>query len=635
MDRNTIIGFGLIFILLIGMQYFQGKNRIAEELEERSRDSIALVKYEQDSIEKVIAAERIATTPDSTQRLLDSLQNLQRAQSMGSFANAANGQEREIELENDLMKITFSNKGGRITKVLLKEYFVMTPVEEGENKLPLYLLDYEDNEFNYELPLNNGTVISTENLFFDVEEKDNAIVFRAKINDDQYFEQSYALEDSTYAIDYDLKLNGLETILANNAEYLQLNWVNYLDKLERNIDYERRMSSVYYKTVDDDTDYCSCTGEDLEELDVPIEWIAHSNQFFNSALIAKEEPFASGIMETADTDLGEEVIYLKKLVSKVNMPMDALSDGYAMSFYVGPKEYDRLAAFDNELQYTIPFGISIFGTVNRYIVRPLFGFLLSLFSSKGIVILVLTVIVKLLLFPLTYKMLYSQAKMAALKPQIEKVREKNKDDSQQQQVETMKMYREFGVNPLGGCMPMVLQMPIWFALYRFFPASIEFRQAKFLWANDLSSFDVFARLPFEVPFYGSHISLFTLLWAISTLVYTVYNSRNVDMSAMNNPAMKYMQYFMPLMFIFFFNSFASGLTAYLVFSSLFNILQTVVTKNVIINKDKIQRELEAYRKKPKKKGGFQDRLEKAMKQQQSVQEERQKKKTSNRRRNKK
>ncbi|MEM9848801.1 MAG: membrane protein insertase YidC [Bacteroidota bacterium] len=629
MDRNTIIGFALIFLLLMGMQFFQNKNRLALEAEKRVQDSIAYVEYQKDSIANALATKNTETTvKDSAQILLDSIQRLQQAQAFGAFSNAASGTEKEVTLENDLLKVTFTNKGGRVKNVLLKEYFKMGPVEEGENKEPLYLLENEKNKFQYDLPLLTGAKISSDDLFFDVEKSGNSIVFRAKAATGQYFEQKYSLPDGTYAMNYDLKFNNLDNLLARDLENIQLEWVNYLDKIERNVDYERRMSSVYFKTVEDDADYCNCNKADTENLEEAVSWVAHSNQFFNSALISKETAFSSGVMETAETDRGDEVAYLKKLRSELQIPYDELKDGYSMQFYVGPKEYDRLAAFDNELQYTIPFGISIFGTVNRYVIRPLFGFLLSFISSEGIVILILTLIVKLLLFPLTYKMLYSQSKMAVLKPQMSKVREKYKDDAQQQQVETMKMYREFGVNPLGGCMPMVLQMPVWFALYRFFPASIEFRQASFLWANDLSSFDVFTRLPFEVPFYGSHISLFTLLWAVATLAYTIYNSRNMDMSAVNNPAMKYMQYFMPIMFIFFFNNFASGLTCYLLFSSIFNILQTVLTKNVIINQDKIKKELEAYRKKPKKKGGFQERLEKAMKQQQQIQEARQKRSSS-------
>ena len=240
----------------------------------------------------------------------------------------------------------------------------------------------------------------------------------------------------------------------------------------------------------------------------------------------------------------------------------------------------------DNLEDVIPFGWSIFGTVNRWIIRPIFNFLATFIGNKGIVILFLTLIVKLSLYPLTYRMLYSQSKMGALKPQLESMRAKFKDDQQRQSQEQMKLYREFGVNPLGGCMPLVLQMPIWFALYRFFPAAIEFRQASFLWATDLSSYDVIARLPFEVPLgFGSHISLFTLLWAATTLIYTYYNSKHMDMSAAN-PAMRYMQYIMPIMFLGFFNSYASGLTAYLFFSNLINIAQTLVTKNYIIDQEK-------------------------------------------------
>jgi len=218
---------------------------------------------------------------------------------------------------------------------------------------------------------------------------------------------------------------------------------------------------------------------------------------------------------------------------------------------------------------------------------------------------------------LMYKMLHSQSKMAALKPQMASLKEKYGDDQQKQQMETMKMYQEYGVSPLGGCLPMALQMPIWFALYRFFPASIEFRQASFLWATDLSSFDVAFWLPFNIPFYGQHVSLFTILWALTTVIYTYYNTKHMDMSA--NKMMKNIQYVMPIMFLFFFNNFAAGLTCYLLFSNLFNIAQTLITKNYLIDHEKIEAELAANKKKPKKKGGFRDKLAEAMKAQQEAQ----------------
>jgi YidC/Oxa1 family membrane protein insertase len=313
---------------------------------------------------------------------------------------------------------------------------------------------------------------------------------------------------------------------------------------------------------------------------------------------------------------------LKKLYSKIAIPFShAGSEEFGMKLYTGPNVYENLSSYNVGLQDIIPFGWSFFGTINRWIVRPLFNILLLLISSKGLVILLLTFIVKAVLYPLTYKMLYSQSKMAALKPRIDKLKEKIGDDQQKVQVETMKLYQEYGVNPLGGCMPMVLQMPIWIALYRFFPASIQFRQESFLWAPDLTSFDAFFRLPFDIPLFGAHISLFTMLWVITTLAYTYYSTKQMDFSA--QPYMKYMQYFMPVMFMFAFNTYASGLTCYLVFSNLLNIGQTLITKNYIINQDKIAVELEEAKKKPKKEG-FMQKMQKQMEEQQKRLQEQEK-----------
>ena len=375
---------------------------------------------------------------------------------------------------------------------------------------------------------------------------------------------------------------------------------------------------MYFKPVEESVEHCSCTGTDQEQVDDQrLKWVSNTNQFFNSTLIA-ETGFQSGSFETEVLDL--EADDLKKLHSRLAVPYGE-STSFDMDFYIGPNEFERLASYGLDLQDVVPFGRSIFGTVNRWVIRPIFSFLSKFIGSKGIVILMLTLIVKLLLYPLTYRMLYSQSKMGALKPHLANLKEKFKDDPQKQQMETMKIYQEFGVNPLGGCLPVVAQMPIWFALYRFFPASIEFRQESFLWATDLSSYDVAFSLPTEIPFYGDHVSMFTILWAITTVIYTYYNTRHMDMSV--NPAMKYMQYFMPIMFLFFFNSFASGLTCYLLFSNLLNITQTIVTKNYLIDNEKLSRELEAYRSKPKKKKkGFQARLEAALKEQQRQQAER-------------
>jgi YidC/Oxa1 family membrane protein insertase len=608
---------------MVWQQYMAPTESEIQEQQVR-QDSIAQVQARQDSL-KTIAQDTVETV-ELVETIDDSLSLLRQQVAFGPFAGAAEGTEEETTLENDLMKVNLSTKGGRITSVLMKNHKKLRYLEDGSTEeIPLYLLEDEKNKFEYLLPIANlpSGGISTGELFFEVVQSDGqSIVLRAPAANGGYFEQSYSIADGSYNIDYDIKMEQLNTVLTQGIDKIKLSWVNYLDKLEHNEDYERRYSTVYFKPMDDDPDYCSCTGDDSESIDEQrLKWVSNANQFFNTSIIA-ENGFEGGTFETKM--LPEEGKDLKLLVSEINIPFSQSgTETFAMHMYVGPNEFDRLYNMGYGLQDVIPFGWSIFGSINRWIIRPVFNFLSSFIGSAGIVILVLTFLVKLVLFPLTYKMLYSQSKMAALKPRMAGVKEKHKDDQQQQQMETMKMYREFGVNPLGGCMPMVLQMPIWFALYRFFPASIEFRQAGFLWANDLSSYDIFWKLPFEIPFgFGAHLSLFTLLWAITTLIYTYYNTRHMDMGA--NPAMKYMQYIMPVMFMGFFNSFASGLTCYLLFSNLINITQTIVTKNYIIDNDKINRELDAYKKKPKKKKGFQQRLEKALKEQQAVQEQKKK-----------
>ncbi len=627
MDRNTVIGLTLIFAIFMLWQYTLTPSQEEIEAQKRRRDSLQQVEqFRLDSLAKIQEkklAEIVETTPAAAEES-DSLKNSRLSQEFGLFAAAATGEEEREVLENDLFKITFSNKGGRIVEVELKDYYkVLEDSARQQTKVPLKLMEDEKNKFEYIIPLSNvsNNSIRTSDLFFEVKEKsNNSITLRADAGNNRYFEQKYTLSDGSYKIDYDIKLEGLSNVIPQNVESITLDWQNYLDRLEINTTYERNFTSIYFKPLEGGTSYCSCRASDEDDVDEePVKWVSHANQFFNSSLMA-DNAFASGVMETEMLD--ENAEDLKRLQATLKIPYaHGNSESFSMDFFIGPNEFERLSAMGHELHEVIPFGRSILGTINRWIIRPIFSFLSGFIGSKGIVILVLTLIVKLALYPLTYKMLYSQSKMAALKPQLENMKGRFKDDPQKQQMEQMKLYREFGVNPLGGCMPMALQMPIWIALYRFFPASIEFRQAPFLWATDLSSYDAFFNLPFTIPMgFGAHISLFTLLWAITTLIYTYYNTKHMDMSA--QPAMKYMQYIMPLFFMGFFNSFASGLTCYLLFSNVMNITQTLVTKNFIIDQEKIKLELEANRKKPKKKGGFQERLEKAMKEQQRIQAER-------------
>ncbi len=620
MDRNSIIGLVLIFVLFMVWQWALRPSPEQLEAQQRYQDSLAQVQRINDSL---------AALPQTNNEVLpetaaivagDSTAMARLAVIYGPFAAAATGQAQDYTLENNVFKVTFTSKGARVKEVELKEYFKIIQGEDHEEtKIPLNLLEDAKNRFEWQFPaasLPSGT-LKTSDLVFTAQQDNNSITFRAPAANGGYLEQKYSLQPGSYALDYQVSWQGLQGLVT--GDIAQINWVNYLDRLEINTAYEQNNATIYYKETDSNPSYTSSTkaGETVLN-DEPVKWVSHSNQFFNTALRAKES-FKEAKLTTELTDgNGPD---LKLLKTELAIPIASAGQGsVSMTLYSGPNEFKVLRSLGDDMEDIIPYGWSVLGTINRWVVRPVFDFLLNLISSKGLVILLLTIVVKAVVFPLTYKSIYSQSRMAALKPHMAKLKDKFKDDQQQLSMETMKIYREFGVSPLGGCMPVLLQMPVWFALYRFFPASIDFRQAGFLWATDLSSYDVITYLPFALPGFGSHISLFTIIWVITTLIYTYYNSQFMDFSA--NPAMKYVQYIMPVMFLFFFNNFASGLTAYLCFSNILNIGQTLITKNFIIDQDKIARDLEDYRKKPKKKGGFQERLEQALKEQQRQAQER-------------
>lgn len=621
MDRNNIIGIALIFILFLAWQFFLTPSKAQIAAQKRAQDSIARVERLQDSL-AIVKKQEARKKLEAAAEVPDSQRTKMLGGQFGAFAAAAVGKEESVILENELVKITFSNKGGRIQDVLLKKHFKMVHGKDRKDrKIPLHLLEDNKNRFEYTLPvqgLRNG--LNTGDLFFSAEKTGNAVTFKADAGNGQYFAQTYTLPANSYKLDYVLDFNGMDQVFASNTKSVVLQWVNYLDKIEKATQYERQYSTLNFKPIDERSGRCSPTKQ-FSEKDAegaPIQWVSNTNQFFSSALLA-EKGFGSAKMSSQN--LSEESEDLKKLSTEIQIPFGGgRNEQFAMHFYIGPNEFERLQAMGHSMSDIVPFGQNIMGTINRWVIRPLFSFLTGLISSKGIVILMLTLLVKLLLFPLTYRMIYSQSKMTALKPEIDRLKERHGDDQQKVQMETMRMYREFGVNPLGACFPMLLQLPIWFALYRFFPASIEFRQASFWWSPDLSSYDEFFQLPFKIPFgFGDHISLFALLWVLSTLLYTWYNSKNMDFSA--NPSMLYMQYIMPVMFMGFFNSSASGLSAYMLFSNMLNIGQTLATKYFLIDEKKIKAGMDEYRKKPKKKSSFGERMETMLKEQQKQAEE--------------
>jgi YidC/Oxa1 family membrane protein insertase len=612
---STIVGMGLIFLLLyLWMQY----SAPPKQTEQAQTNTTQVIDTTQQAAQTALgaAAQAGAPMPD------DTAMNAVLVAKFGVFAPAATGREQIEILENNFMRVTFTSKGGRIKEVFLKNYEKINSDTAGNDvKSPLRLLEDEKNRFEYLIPVQNamGGTVNTSDLYFAVSKNANSITFRADAGQGRAFEQTYTLQPNNYALEYKIDANGLRETLASGQNKIRLNWVNYLDKIERNQTYERTYSTVYFKENDDEPDYCDCRNDATENLGTaPVRWVSHSHQFFNTSLIANDFTFTEFVGETKMfTDQDPD---LKLLRTSAAIPLD--NPVVNMTLYAGPNEFARLRSYKVTLEDIIPFGASLFGAINRWIVRPMFDILSGFIGNKGIVILMLTLLVKLILYPLTYRMVLGQARMAALKPHIDALKKKHGDDQQTMSMETMKLYSEFRVNPLSGCMPIFLQMPIWFALYRFFPAAIEFRQAGFLWATDLSSYDIALHLPFAVPGFGTHISLFTLIWVATTLWYTWYSMKQMDTNTMNSDQMKimkYMQYAMPVVFMFFFNTFASGLTLYLCFSNILNIGQTVVTKQFFINHDKIKAQLEANRNKPKKTGGFRQRLEDAMKEQQRLQ----------------
>ena len=614
-DLNTIIGMALIFVLFLIWSKFYAPKPEDIAAENPKADTTQVDQPVVDTNTKPLDNNPVVSGDDSLQNLLNQRQ-------YGDLAAAFSGEDKDVTLENDVMKITFSTKGGAIKKVLMKNHVktvILDQKTREKAKVPVTLMDNPANKFEYQFTLNGASnQVSTAKLFFQPSLSGNTLTLTAQGNNGVSFQQIYTVKDGDYEIGYQVKLNGLAAKINGP---LNLHIEDYLNKLELPTPYgEKRFATVYYKPLDDDTEKLSQRKEETETFDHPVKWVSFANQFFNTTIIS-DESFAGTTVSV--TPLDDEAESLKLTKSDIKIPAKEV---IAMQIYAGPNEFNTLRSYDMGLDDIVPFGNSIFGSINRWVIRPMFDFLNSIVGSVGIAILLLTLFVKLAVYPLTLKSLKSQAKMRALKPELDKLKKKYGDDQQGYSAASMKLYQEFGVSPLGGCFPMMLQMPIWFALYRFFPGAISFRQKSFLWADDLSTYDDLIHFSHKIPIFGDHLSLFTLLWVISILIYTWYNSKQVDMTQ-GNPMMKYIQYIMPLTFLFVLNSYAAGLTAYMLFSNTFNIAQTLITKKFVIDDDKVRAEVLKNKEKPKKKGrfsGFQEKMSKAMEEQRRIQEQQKK-----------
>ncbi len=638
MNRNTIIGLVLIFAIFIGWSYYMQPSE--EELEAQRQEQLAIQKKQQvnDSIreesrreQQALAEEQKAIKQIEVNPADSSSEYQALSQMYGGFGLSGEGSEDLITVENDLMKITFSSKGGRILAVELTEYKTF-------DSLPLVLFDADSAKFGYSF-YSQGVHLNTNDLYFHaflsethqsgdrnvkVSGQDSTqVVMRLfadasseSINPDKYFEYTYTIYGDKYMLDYDLHLNGMGSDISTRIPgFLELEWNTFLRKQEKTVD---RLSgtTIYYRANDNEVDYLSESDADELSSSDRLEWVSMKQRFFSSSLIINDEFFDNPKLEHSTSLNPMSSRYLKTMMVTLDVPVAGFNDSRTdFRFYFGPNDYNILRSYKLDLERQIPLGWSFFllQWINRFVVIPVFTWLGHYGWNYGIVILLLTIMLKIVLFPIAYKTYRSTAKMRVLKPEIDEISKKfpKKEDSMKKQQATMALYKKAGVNPMAGCVPMLLQFPILIALFRFFPSSIELRQQSFLWAHDLSSYDSIATLPFTIPFYGDHVSLFTLLMTVSTIIYTWMNNQMMS-SSQQMPGMKTMMYLMPIMFLGIFNNYASGLSYYYFLANIITFGQMFVIRRTI-NEDKIYQKLQENKKKPKKQSGFSKRLEEASK----------------------
>ena len=635
MDRNTILGVVLIFSILIGFSYLNKPSEKQIEAAKRTRDSIELVSAQkQKEIEMAAKLDSVKSTAATSNLLNDSLNSsidTERREKFGVFASESVGKEKFYTIENNLIKVTFSNKGGRIYSVELKNF------KTFEQK-PLILFEGNTSKFGMNFFANNRS-IETESFYFtpsdsvenvvlngpvvrkgkegiedfNVESKGDSTVFSMRLyaGEGKYLEYKYSLHYNSYLVGFNINTKGLNNVITTNSNYLNFNWNVEMPRQERKSNYgEDSYTTIYYKYLEDNVDKLSKGKSGSESLRTKTKWISFKQLFFSSTLIA-EDAFPTADIKSELTK--EDPKYLGDFNADIALPYEGKeSESIKMKFYFGPNHYSTLKQYGLSMESLINLGYAIVRPVNKYLIIPTFNFLRRFIDNFGIIILLLTIFIKLLIFPFTYKSYHSQAKMKALKPEIDEINAKyGKDKAMEKQQATMALYKKAGVNPMGGCLPMLFQFPVLIAMFFFFPTSIELRQQSFLWAADLSTFDSIFHLPFNIPMYGDHVSLFCLLMTITSIMSQYLNSQTQNTDAM--PGMKTMMYLMPVMFLFILNSYPAGLSYYYFLANVITIGQMYVFR-LITDEDKIRAQIMVNKKKPIVKSKFQQKLEDMAKQ---------------------
>lgn len=625
MDKNQILGWVFIALIIGGFVYYESsRDPITKEKDSYSTDTSPEKKSTNESHQATIHE-----NPSNKVALPDSLKNLfeqeQLIQAHGIFHTAAQGKEAYVIVENEKLKLWISKKGAYISRAQLKNHrSYPNYIADNNEALELFIKDSANYALQFQ---HDGKNLSTKDYYFNsttdslfVNEGNNEVIFELSTSTGANLQFKYRLNPEEYLMDFTIQTNGLNKYISGENNKLWLDWEQFSPRQEKSLKQERQIASVFYYSDENGRDYLSETSSsDQVQVKENLKWIAFKQQFFTTTLISTKNELAQAEMSVKFNE--QDTTYVKQFKTRVGL--DLLQNDIAISqlnFYIGPNDFKRLSSYENlHLQEQLNLGWGIFRWVNEYFIYPIFRFLLNTGIGVGIAIILLTFAIKLILFPITYKNYLSSAKMRVIKPHLEKINEENKNaDPIKKQQAVMALYKQTGVNPLAGCIPALLQMPILIALYRLFPAAIELRHARFLWAEDLSSFDSILDLPFTIWFYGNHVSLFTLLMAISMFFYMRFNQQMTpstgasgggEMQEAIQKNMKVMMNFMPFFMLFFFNGFAAGLSFYYFLANTITIGQTLVIKHYIINENKILNKINEHMTKPMQKSKWQKKLE--------------------------
>lgn len=625
-DLNSTIGFILIFGILLFMLW--QKQPTPEELEAEERAKQAQVEAEKKaevSKDTFVSTEHdYLNVPTSDSLRMEALKNR-----LGAFAYAASlpsATAHETLVETDLLQLKFSNKGGYLSEVKLKKFV-------DHDSLPIYIIKDGNADFNISFATTDNRNLNTQDLYFEptvsLNGENTVVSMKLKVSENRFLEYRYEIKPDDYMFRFHVRSQGLSGVI-NSSQDVNLDWTIKTYRYAKSISYENRYTELIFEYDGGKDDYLG-QGKTTDDTANDVTWVANKQHFFTSILLA-DQPFKTGYFKSENLVQDEDVdtLFTKAFATKLPLVLEGGELNKSMDLYYGPSDYKILNAYNRNLDEVLPLGWGIFGWINRYLFIPLFSFLGS-FMPYGIAIVVMTILIKLCLSFVQYKQFLSQAKLKIIKPEMDAIREKYKDNKLKIQQETMALQSKAGASPLAGCIPALIQLPVFYALFQFFPSAFAIRQKSFLWADDLSSYDTILDLPFKIPFYGDHVSLFPILASIAIFFYMKMTTGQQvasqptqegmpDMSKM----MKYMIYISPIMMLFFFNNYASGLSLYYFISNLISIGIMIVIKNFILDEEKIHAQIQVNKAKPKKESKFQKRMKEMMEQAAEEQKRREK-----------